>query len=198
MTSPAGDKVTFVNLETKKSSSVRLSDSKETPLQVTPIWGPNAAALMLKGPTITRIAAASDLNGTWHTQDLREPVKGQAMPIVGPGVVAYGLGRFIYAFSAEAQRWDVVELPKGVHGTPIVRANSVTVEVPGHIYTFGGRDREVERPQHPRPDRDRRGPGRAQEVSQRLSHRSRVPALQVRQELLDLSDSGLVHPGSVS
>jgi hypothetical protein len=94
---------------------------------------------MLKGPKITRIAASNGLNGAWHIQDLREPVKGEATPILGPGVVAYGLGRYIYAFSAEAQRWDVVELPKGVRGVPIVGANSVTIEVPGHIYTFGGK-----------------------------------------------------------
>ena len=137
VTSPAGDKVTFVDLETKKSTSVRLSESKETPLHVSPIWGPNAAALMLRGPKITRIAASSGLSGTWHTQDLREPVKGEASPIVGPGVVAYGLGRYIYAFSAEAERWDVVEIPKGAHGVPIVGPNTVTVEIPGHIYTFG-------------------------------------------------------------
>ncbi len=172
MTSPAGDKVTFVDLETKKSTSVRLSESKETPLKVSPIWGPNAAALMLRGPKITRIAASSGLNGTWHTQDLREPVKGEAMPIVGPGVVAYGLGRYIYAFSAEAQRWDVAELPKGVHGTPIVGQNSVTVEAPRpHLYVQR-QDREVERPQHPRPDRDRRGQGRAQEVTDLRMRRS--------------------------
>jgi hypothetical protein len=139
VTSPAGDQITFVDLETKKSTSVRLSESKETPLHVSPIWGPNAAALMLSGPKITRIAASNGLSGTWHTQDLREPVRGEARPIVGPGVVAYGLGRYIYAFGTEAERWDVVELPEGVRGVPIVRANSVTIEVPGHIYTFGSK-----------------------------------------------------------
>ncbi len=138
MTSPAGDRVTFLDLETKKTTSVKLSDSPKTRLQVTPIWGPDSAALMLQGSKITRIAAANGLNGTWHTQELREPVQGQAMPITGPGVVAYGLGRYIYAFSTAAERWDVLELPKGSRAAPIIGANSVTAEIPGHIYTFNG------------------------------------------------------------
>jgi hypothetical protein len=136
MTSPAGDEVTFLDLATKNKTSVQLSESPKTRLQVTPIWGPNNAALMLRGPKITRIAAANGLNGTWHTQDLREPVKGEAMPLVGQGVVAYALGRYIYAYSTAAERWDVVELPKGYQVVPIVGANSVTAEIPGHIYTF--------------------------------------------------------------
>ncbi|MGP0066320.1 MAG: hypothetical protein ACLQGP_22290 [Isosphaeraceae bacterium] len=139
VTSPAGDTVTFVDLETKKATSVRLSESKETPVKVTPIWGSGVAALMLRGPKITRIAASNGLTGRWHTQDLREPVKGEATPIVGAGVVVYGLGRYIYAFSAEAERWDVIELPKGVRAWPIVGTNTVTAEIPGHIYTFGGK-----------------------------------------------------------
>ncbi len=138
MTSPTGDQVTFLDLRTKKTTSVQLSESPKTRLRVTPIWGPTNAALMLRGPKITRIAAANGLNGTWHTQDLSEPVKGEAVPIVGPGVVAYGLGRYIYAYSTAAERWDVLELPKGTRAAPIAAANSVTVEIPGHIYTFNG------------------------------------------------------------
>jgi hypothetical protein len=87
---------------------------------------------------VTRVAAANSLTGVWHTQELREPVKGSASPIVGPGVVAYGLGRYVYAYSAGAQRWGVAELPKGVQAVPIVGSNTVRVEMPGHIYTFDG------------------------------------------------------------
>jgi hypothetical protein len=135
LNSPGGDRVTFVDLGTKKTASVRLSESKKSGLKIVPIEGPDVAAVMVSGPKVTRIAAANRLTGVWHTQELREPVK-MASPIVGPGVAAYGLGRYIYAYSASAQRWDVLELPKGSHATPIVGPNYVKVEVANHYYTF--------------------------------------------------------------
>jgi hypothetical protein len=135
-TSPLGDKITFLDLETKKAKSLKLSGSKASPLKVVPIVGPGAVALMLKGPKITRIAASDALTGVWHTQELREPVEGVANPIVGPGVVAYGLGRYVYAFSAKASRWSVVELPEGVQAIPIVGPGSVTIESGDHMYTL--------------------------------------------------------------
>ena len=64
------------------------------------------------------------------------------MPILGPGVAAYGLGRYIYAYSVAAQRWGIADLPKGTHAVPIVGPNSVTAEIPGHIYTFNAETAE--------------------------------------------------------
>jgi hypothetical protein len=136
MNSAGGDRVTFVDIGTKKSTSVRLSESKASGLKAVPIWGSNVVALMISGPKVTRISAANSLTGVWHTQELREPVKGTASPLVAPGVVAYGLGRYVYAYSAATQRWGVVELPHGMQAVPIVSPDSVRVETPGHIYTF--------------------------------------------------------------
>jgi hypothetical protein len=99
------------------------------------ITGPGVVAVLLKGPKITRIAAA-DQAGTWITQDLREPVEGQVSPIVGVNVAAYALGRYVYAFSAAASRWDVAELPEGVPTRPVVGGNEITLEGGGHIFTF--------------------------------------------------------------
>jgi RNA polymerase sigma factor (sigma-70 family) len=135
-TSPRGNKIKIYSYETQETSSVQLTDSKEAPLEITPIVGPGAVALYIRGPKITQIAAADALNGTWQTQDLREPVEGEAMPIVGPGVIAYGLGRYVYAYSPQARRWDVLKLPAGVTAAPIVSPSTVTVEVGGHIFTF--------------------------------------------------------------
>ncbi len=88
---------------------------------------------------MTRIAVADTANGKWHAQDLRKPIEGQAVPIVSPGVVVYKLGREVYAYGVEAQRWDVVELPEGVRAMPSVGAGTITIESHGHIYTFTGK-----------------------------------------------------------
>ena len=138
-TTPTGDKVQVADIVTGAASTFRLRASKEEPLEVTPIVGPGAVALVLKGPKITRIAAARDLVGPWITQDLREPVEGRASPIVGPGTVAYGLGRYVYAFSPGAGRWGVLELPEGIPARPIVGPGTVTVEWAGHIDTFNAK-----------------------------------------------------------
>ena len=137
--SPVGDRVTLYNLDTKKSESLELSGSKDAPLEVTPILDENLVALMLKGPKVTRIAVADIASGTWHSQELRKPIDGQAVPIVASGVVVYNLGRDVYAYGAEAQRWDVAELPEGVRAMPSVGPGTATIESHGHIYTFAGK-----------------------------------------------------------
>jgi len=119
-----------------KAGALRSSESKESPLKVDFIDAPGVVGLSLRGPKMTRVAAASSLNGVWHPQDLREPVEGQALPIVGPGVVVYGLGRYVYAFGSESHAWGVLELPEGVQASPTVGPGSVTVEHDGHTYTF--------------------------------------------------------------
>jgi hypothetical protein len=134
--SPAGERVVLYNLETGRSQSVALSGSKDAPLEVTPILGPNLVALALQGPTITRVAVADLASGTWHSQDLREPVRGRVKPVVAPGLAVYDMGRFVYAYGAEAQRWDVAELPEGLQAATHVGPNGATIEDHGQIYTF--------------------------------------------------------------
>ena len=91
---------------------------------------------MVKGPKITRIAVGNTASNTWRSQDLREPIDGEAVPIVAPGVAVYAIGRNIYAYAAESDRWDVAELPPDVRAAPIVSPGTVTIESHGHIYTF--------------------------------------------------------------
>jgi hypothetical protein len=134
--SPAGDRVTLYDLETRKSQTLEISGSKDAPLEVTPILGKGVLALALTGPKITRIAIADLTSGTWHSQDLREPVEGRAIPVIAPGVAVYRLGRYAYAYSVEAQRWDVAELPERLRAQPIVGPNGATIEGLGHIYSF--------------------------------------------------------------
>jgi RNA polymerase sigma factor (sigma-70 family) len=135
VSSPEGDTVTAYSTETGKAKPLRLAKARDTKLKVVPIVSQGLAALYLKGPKITRIAAFSVLDGTWYPQDLREPVD-QAGPIVGTSLAAYGIGRRIYAFSPVAQRWDVLELPEGAVAKPALGTDAITCEHNGHLYVF--------------------------------------------------------------
>jgi hypothetical protein len=134
--SPEGEKVVVYNTATKKAKSVRLSEDKKTPLQVTPLYGPGVVALMVQGPKITRVAAFALGDLTWYPVDLREPVE-VASPMVDPRGVTYALGRRYYIFDQTSKRWDILEMPEGPRVTPIFHPNgSITYEHDGHIYTF--------------------------------------------------------------
>ncbi len=135
VSSPEGDTVTAYSTETGKAKSLRLAKASDTKLEVQPIVSQGLAALDLKGPNITRIAAFSVLDGTWNAQDLREPVD-KAVPVVGQSMAAYGIGRRIYAFSSVAKRWDVLELPEGVVAEPDLGNDAITCEHNGHLYVF--------------------------------------------------------------
>jgi RNA polymerase sigma factor (sigma-70 family) len=135
VSSPEGDTVTGYSTETGKAKSLRLAKARDTKLAVMPIVSQGLAALYLKGPKITRIAAFSVLDGTWYAQDLREPVD-KAWPIVGPSMAAYGIGRRIYAFSPVAKRWDVLELPEGAVAQPAIGSDAITCTHNGHLYVF--------------------------------------------------------------
>jgi hypothetical protein len=137
--SPVGDRITLHDVDTKKSASLELSGSTEAPLEVTPVTVGDLIALMVKGPKITRIAVANTASGTWRSQDLREPIDGEAVPIVAPGVAVYAVGRNVYAYGAESDRWDVAELPEGVRAAPVVSPGAVTIETDGHIYAFSAK-----------------------------------------------------------
>ncbi len=133
---PGGNRAAIYDLETKKSAAIELAAPKDAPVEVSPLVGPGIMALNVRGSKITRIAVADLPGGTWHAQDLRQPVEGHASPIVGPGVALYTLGRYAYAYSAQAHRWDVAELPEGLRATPSLSNDGVTIQGRGHIYLF--------------------------------------------------------------
>jgi hypothetical protein len=133
---PGGDRVAIYDLETKRSEAVELAASKDAPVEVSPVVGPDIMALSLKGSKITRIAVADLPSATWHAQDLRQPVEGRASPIVGQGIALYTLGRYAYAYSSRAHRWDVAELPEGLRATPALSNGGVTIQGRGHMYLF--------------------------------------------------------------
>ena len=85
--------------------------------QITPIWNRRLPilALNVSGPNVSRIAVyavTSKTGGAWYSQELREPVD-DARASVSLGAAAYALGRYVYAFSYSAKRWDILELPPG-------------------------------------------------------------------------------------
>jgi hypothetical protein len=133
---PGGNRVAIYDLETKKSQAIELTSAKDTPVAVSPVVGPGIMALNLSGSKITRIAIADLASGTWHAQDLRQPAQGHASPIVGPEIALYILGRYAYAYSARAHRWDVAELPEGLRATPSFSNDGATIQGRGHIYLF--------------------------------------------------------------
>jgi hypothetical protein len=134
--SPSGDRVALYNAETHQA--LELSGPKDPPLDVTPVYSTDVLALGLAGPKIKRIAVADDATG-WHVQDLRKPVEGELSPTVAQGIAVYTAGRYVYAYGAEAHRWDVAELPEDVQPTPVVGPNTASIEGLGHIFTFAAR-----------------------------------------------------------
>jgi hypothetical protein len=133
--SPDGDRVTAYSTETGKAKALRLAKDKETKLEVVPILSQGLAAVYLKGPNITRIAAFSVLDGTWYAQDLRQPAI-EAIPIVSQSMAAYNIGRRVYAFSPLARRWDVLELPVGVLAQSVIGNDAILCDHDGHLYVF--------------------------------------------------------------
>jgi hypothetical protein len=133
-------KVKTMTFAASKGSQERQSaKGKESPagrLRIMTIEGPGVVGLLVSGPRITRLAAAREVTGEWVPVELREPVEGRAVPIVGSGVVAYGLGRHVYAFSSERNKWDVLDLPEGSKAAPIVGAGTVRVENDGQVHEF--------------------------------------------------------------
>ncbi len=67
------------------------------------------------------------------------PIDDEATPIVAPGVVVYQLGRDVYAYGVDAQRWDVARVPEEVRATPVVSPGTVTIEGQGHLYRFSAK-----------------------------------------------------------
>src|SRR5262249_35161598 len=150
VTSPQGDEFSIYHISKNKAGTIRLPNSKESPLHVTPIEDENTprnqnlVALKLEGPRLTRLYAFSLEDCKWYPQDLKEPAAGVLNPIVSNWVAAYAQGRTIYAFDAQAKRWSILELPQEAPAQPDISVSfdSVSVEYDGHIYEFSCRTGE--------------------------------------------------------
>ena len=106
---------------------------------VVPVASGGVVALMGVGDEIGQIATFLPNQGKWYPIDLKEPAHGKATPVVGPTQAVYTIGRRVYAFSALAGRWGVLELPEGAKPTPAIYSNRTSVENGDHIYIFSSK-----------------------------------------------------------
>ena len=84
-----------------------------TGVKATIILSGNVLALMMVGPEIRQVVVFDAASAEWLPQDLREPVTGRVLPMINQDLAVYSTGRFVYAFSALAKRWDVLEPAEG-------------------------------------------------------------------------------------
>jgi RNA polymerase sigma factor (sigma-70 family) len=129
---PKSDKVAAYSTETGEWTSYDVPKG----MDVVPAASPGVVALMGIGDEIGQIATYTPYAGQWFPIDLKEPAKGRATPILGPNQAVYSIGRRVYAFSAQARAWDVLELPEGAKPVPIVYLSRATVEHDDHLYIF--------------------------------------------------------------
>jgi len=102
----------------------------------TPIMGNDVMALMMKGESITEIAAFSAARGEWVAQRLLNPVREQIAPVIGPGVALFQEGNNFYAFSAIGSVWDVLRLPEGDKPRAALSTSDVMVQQGDQIFVF--------------------------------------------------------------
>jgi len=135
-----GDRVAVYQKATGQSTSLHLPVPEGSRHELSYKSHGSSLAPIIKGPKITRVAVYYKSSGPdqgWYPQDLREPVD-QADPRQIDGATIYSLGRYLYAFSERATRWDVLELPERKNwlvGQDLQRL-TFTVKNDNHLYAF--------------------------------------------------------------
>jgi hypothetical protein len=137
--SPARDRVVAYSAETGTKKSYQAPSG----VKLAPIAGPSVLALAFSGDKVTELAAYDPDSGRWSTQKLREPARGAVYPRVGPSLVAYRIGRFVYAYSTSASTenpWDVLDLKQAPQAEPpIVWTKFVTVRQGSRVHVFSAK-----------------------------------------------------------
>lgn len=108
-------------------------------VKATPLISSNLAALGFEGQDLTKLAVYLPATGKWYPTELKAPYQGKALPIVSTGMACYTLGRRVYAFSAAAAHWDVLELPEGAEPKPTVSPKQIFVQNGDHFYIFSAK-----------------------------------------------------------
>lgn len=100
------------------------------------IAGADVLSFMMKGDTITEIAAFSAETDQWATQKLLKPATEQISPVIGPGCALFQEGNNFYAFSAPKGAWDVLSLPEGEKPVASLSGTDVIVQQGDTIHVF--------------------------------------------------------------
>ena len=79
-----------------------------TPTELKGAW---VVGLRVEGPKITRVAVYDIESGKWSPLDLDEPASGVVQPMpLGPGAVAYQVGRFVYVYRTKTSTWGRLDV----------------------------------------------------------------------------------------
>jgi RNA polymerase sigma factor (sigma-70 family) len=134
------DRVRFTahNAASGESSTYRVPEG----IIAVPIASESAVVLDLKGEGISVVAAYSPQANTWVVHPLAAQVDGHLVPIVSKGLAAIQDGHRVYAFSASAQKWDVIERAEGADGPPWMNNDYVLCEDEERVYVFGAQTGE--------------------------------------------------------
>jgi RNA polymerase sigma factor (sigma-70 family) len=120
-------------------------------VNVLPDQGPAGPVFLLpcifRGTGFTQLAILDFERATWTVQNLLEPSEESITPYVVEKLAMYVAGRHVYAYSAEAGRWDTLSLedrllpplspPRRLNGSPLwTEVGMFAVSQHGHLHVF--------------------------------------------------------------
>jgi RNA polymerase sigma factor (sigma-70 family) len=137
---PTANNSAFIgySVETGKVAEYKLPNN----LKAVPIAAFSVVALDYNGDRIPEIAAFSPSIGEWAKFPLQPPAEGTLSPIVAGSLACYVSGNAVYAYSAEAGRWDRLNVKQPENGQPIqpaVQANLITVSEGDNLHIFSAK-----------------------------------------------------------
>ncbi len=110
---------------------------------IPPQLGNTLVAPYFQGSSLTQLAVFDSTHFRWAVQDLVEPSDLKSVqPQFKGNVAIYVIGRKIYAYGAQAGRWDVLTLEKPFGNAmiagqqPLVEHNSAAVSQDGKLHVF--------------------------------------------------------------
>jgi hypothetical protein len=107
--------------------------------RIRPIAAGYFIAIRPKGSRVSQLTAYSEQAKGWVSVDLKEPISGEMVPIVSNTIAVYFDGHRLYAFSALASRWGVLDLPEGTKERPIVGNRVATITYKDHVAVFNAK-----------------------------------------------------------